>query len=215
MTSFPLDSAGYTYRPLKKGQQGWDIYALQSALKGAGFYTTYAVDGYAGAITDKAIRDYQAASGLTVDGIAGIVTQRSLALRDMYAANVKYKLPQGALKGQIESESGYILGNHSPRYENGSFDVGVTQRNTAYVSLDTGFDAPDSLDFLGAHIRRKYNEYKSYGVITSERRLWELAQGSWNRPAWTDRLAKGLSLTQSQSTWIEGYIDRVSAYLVV
>jgi hypothetical protein len=91
----------------------------------------------------------------------------------------------------------------------------VTQRNSAFAPFDDGFDAPKSLDFLGGHIRSKYNEYKGYGVITSERRLWELAQGSWNRPAWTDRLAKGLSLTKSQSDWIEGYIDRVSAYLVV
>jgi Putative peptidoglycan binding domain len=225
VTSFPLTDAPYKYRPLKKGMSGWDVYALQSALIGAGLYrktdgSPRALDGLFGDGTHEAVRDWQTASALTVDGIAGIVTQRTLAIKDMAAISKKYSLPSGALKGQVEAESAFQLGNHSVKYSipvspSYAWDAGVTQRSSRYTPLDEGFHAPRSLEVLGKQIRAKYNEYKALGVVKNERRLWELAQGSWNAPAWTDRLARGGTLPAANKEWIEDYIDRVTVYLVV
>jgi peptidoglycan hydrolase-like protein with peptidoglycan-binding domain len=172
------------------------------------------LDGVFGGMTDAAVRDYQHAMALTVDGIAGIATQRSLAIRE--AANVTrhFQLPQGALKGQIEAESAFILGNHSPQY-NGFYDTGIAQRSSQYTPFIEGFHVIKSLDALGSRLRMNYNRYKSFGKITNERRLWELAQGSWNAPSWTDTLAKGGTLSPANRQWIEDYIDRVTVYLVV
>jgi peptidoglycan hydrolase-like protein with peptidoglycan-binding domain len=51
---------------------------VQLALKKAGFYTG-AIDGQIGRNTRKAIKAFQKANGLTVDGIAGTKTKELLA----------------------------------------------------------------------------------------------------------------------------------------
>ena len=50
---------------------------LQTALNALG-YACGAADGIFGAATEKAVRAFQAANGLTVDGIAGKATQEAL-----------------------------------------------------------------------------------------------------------------------------------------
>lgn len=214
MPSYPLNEKGYQYRPLKQGQRGWDVYALQTALADAGF-PLGDFDGIFGPATHRAVCGYQESRALTSDGIAGTVTQRSLALREAWNAQRKYKLPSGSMKGQVEAESAFLLGNHSPVYGEGWYDVGVTQRATRYTAIGVGFNSPASLEALAKQVRTNYDLYKSYGKVTNERRLWELAMGSWNAPAWTNTLAKGGTLKPEQKAWIEDYVDRVTVYLSV
>lgn len=213
--SFPLNKDGYVYRPLKRGiPLGWDVYALQTGLSAAGL-AVGTPDGDFGPKTYAAVRGFQEQQGLVQDGIAGSATQRALCLYVIFPVQRQRGVTSGLMKGQVESECGFQVGNHPPQYSNGSWDAGVTQRNTVYAPLVKGFDMLDSLQVLAIQLRSKYEEYKGYGKVTSERRLWELAAGSWNRPAWTDKLAKGGTLTAQQSSWIEGYIDRVTTYLAV
>lgn len=212
--NYTLDSRGYRYRPLKRGDKGYDVYALQTALFGVG-HSPGPFDGDFGPKTDNATKQFQERLGLVRDGIAGVVTQRTLTLQLIWPVQRAKQTPAGLLRGQIEKESAFLVGNHSPRYDDGEFDIGVTQRNTNYVTYFDGFDAHGSILALGHKLQSKYTEYKRYGKVTSERRLWELAAGSWNAPAWTDRLAKGQSLSTSQKNWIEAYIDRVCVYLVL
>lgn len=212
-----LNPAGYRYRPLKSGDRGWDVYALQSALVALGF-PVGPNDGIWGSKTEVAVRAFQERYDLKVDGVAGVVTQRAAALALIWPAQRTHRLPSGLMRGQIEKESGFILGNHSPAYErNGQrhYDVGVTQRSTQYVSYETGYSAASSIDKLGETVRGNYNKYKAYGKITNERRLWELAAGSWNAPSWTDTLAKGGTLSPANRDHIEAYIDRVTVYLTI
>lgn len=66
-------------RYLEKGCKGEDVRALQILLIGHGFSCgPDGADGDLGANTDKAIRNYQKAKGLTVDGSAGPITMASL-----------------------------------------------------------------------------------------------------------------------------------------
>ena len=51
---------------------------IQTALKNAGYYKG-AIDGHIGKDTRKAIREFQKANGLKVDGIAGTKTRELLA----------------------------------------------------------------------------------------------------------------------------------------
>ena len=210
----PLSTAGYRYRALKKGDSGWDCYALQTALGGVG-HSPGPADGEFGPATDKAVRGYQEARGLVADGIAGVVTQRSLALALIWPQQKAKNTPPGLLRGMVEKESSFVLGNHTPRYEDGQYDIGVCQRNTNYATYIDGFNAVDSVRVLAARVRSKYDAYKAKGKVTDERRLWGLAAGSWNAPAFTDKLASGGTLSQSQSDHIEGYIRRVTVYLVI
>ena len=64
---------------LKKGEKGDQVKALQALLIGYGFSCgAKAVDGSFGSATDKAVRAYQKANGLTVDGSVGPATWSKL-----------------------------------------------------------------------------------------------------------------------------------------
>lgn len=66
-------------RNLKKGCTGDDVKALQTALIRSGYACgSTGADGDFGANTEKAVKAYQKAKGLTVDGIAGKNTVESL-----------------------------------------------------------------------------------------------------------------------------------------
>lgn len=67
-----------TNKLLKIGSRGKDVSTLQQKLKALGHYT-YTVDGIYGSITASAVRKYQRANGLKVDGIAGPRTLSALA----------------------------------------------------------------------------------------------------------------------------------------
>lgn len=62
---------------LKMGDKGIKVTELQSDLAKVGF-SPGAADGIFGPATDKAVRDFQRANGLMVDGIAGPATQAKL-----------------------------------------------------------------------------------------------------------------------------------------
>ena len=231
MPSFLLKDApaAYVYRPLKKDDFGWDVYALQTGLREAGYgIGASGADGWFGADVHESVKAFQQAHGLAVDGIAGIVTQTYIVKTLAPVATAKYKLPRNALKGQIEKESGNQLGNHSGEYSDGSYDIGVTQRNTRYHTYDDGFDVGDSIEYLAAYIRERFDKYRDPSNAerlrarglpqTDPRRKWELAQGAWNRPAYANYLAgrpmsESLKPSASQVEWLEGYIDRVTSYV--
>ena len=65
----PAAAAGYT--TLRKGSKGSDVKRLQNALKSMGYYNI-AVDGIYGKGTVAAVKAFQYAKGLTVDGVAGL-----------------------------------------------------------------------------------------------------------------------------------------------
>lgn len=61
---------------LRRGSSGTEVRQLQQALKDRGY--DIAVDGRFGPNTEAAVRRFQAAQGLTVDGLAGPATQGRL-----------------------------------------------------------------------------------------------------------------------------------------
>ena len=65
---------------------------------------------------------------------------------------------------------------------------------------------------LCEQIANKWEEYREYGEVEPDRALG-LACGSWNRPAWTDKLARGLTLDSVSLAWIDGYIERVTSFV--
>ncbi len=64
-------------RTLRKGMRGDDVKSLQQALTAAGF-DTKGSDGVFGSNTETAVRNFQRAKGLTVDGVAGAATLKAL-----------------------------------------------------------------------------------------------------------------------------------------
>lgn len=68
---------GYVMPTLRKGDSGAQVKALQALLNGYG-YGCGKVDGGFGVKTDSAVKSYQAAMGLTVDGVCGDAMWRKL-----------------------------------------------------------------------------------------------------------------------------------------
>ncbi len=66
-----------TYTKLKKGSSGTAVKALVAELKNQGYYTGSITSSYTSAV-EAAVRAFQQAKGLTVDGIAGSNTQHAL-----------------------------------------------------------------------------------------------------------------------------------------
>lgn len=69
----------------KYGSTGHEVRQVQTALKQQGYYTG-SVDGIYGSRTQAAVRKFQAARGLTVDGICGANTLRALGISGSSAA---------------------------------------------------------------------------------------------------------------------------------
>lgn len=74
-------------RYLRKGSVGQDVKQLQSRLnevQGSGLL----VDGWFGAITEKAVKNFQARNNLLIDGIVGSKTYQALGM--LKRASPKY-----------------------------------------------------------------------------------------------------------------------------
>ena len=217
--NWELAPGAYSYRPLSRLEPpmtGVDVYALQSAFRGFGF--ELALDGVLGDKTAEAIWHYQESRNLVVDGIAGIATQRDLALALASRFRAEYRLPTGLPRGHIEKESGFQLGNYTAPYTAGSAvgsrDLGVVQRNTRFHKIEDAFDVMDSLKVLCERVVAYHREYVDHGEVNS-RRAWELACGSWNAPAYTDYLAglpRGLKPGPTAHDALNAYIKATTAY---
>ena len=64
----------------KQGSSGSVVTKIQQTLKASGYYT-YAVDGIYGSRTTAAVKKYQKAKGLTVDGICGAQTLAAMGIQ--------------------------------------------------------------------------------------------------------------------------------------
>jgi peptidoglycan hydrolase-like protein with peptidoglycan-binding domain len=88
---------------------------LQETLEDLG-YTVGGIDGFFGSRTDRAVRAFQADSGLTVDGVGGRVTKTALAgaTFDTGTSDILSLGSRGADVRKLQSllnESGFDAGN--------------------------------------------------------------------------------------------------------
>jgi peptidoglycan hydrolase-like protein with peptidoglycan-binding domain len=200
--------------------KGEDVYALQTALVDQGFSVgNSGADGYFGNDTSTAVKAFQKAHGLVVDGIAGGKTQKLLS--NLIGARVADKagVPVKRVYGQTEHESSDWLGIYSAQYPNGSYDAGDAQMNTGLTPPQDGFNVPKALTALASRIKHYYDHFAGL----PEARRWDLAQGTWNAPAWACYIAKQEGATQvtasetakptdAQRQQLESYIAAVSVY---
>lgn len=231
--SFPTYDRYRTLKLTDPYQRGEDVYALQTAINGLGMNLDE--DGILGPGTAKAIKVAQTELGVTVDGLAGGGTQQALVKREANQARDEHNLPLGLIFGQLQHESGCRVGNYSAQRSDGSWDMGVAQRNTNFYGVKESLDVPYVIDFLGEYVA---TYHRLYAGVADARRRWELSSGAWNAPAYTGRIAQneGATVTNSRPSWwptripyvgkassvptdarakIEAYMDSATAYMVL
>lgn len=217
---------------VRKGDVSHTVWALQTALNLHGHGLV--VDGVFGRLTDRSVRLWQEGRGLTVDGIAGGATQRDLVAVAVENLAPRLGLRVDAILHQVTHESGRLVGNHTARYSDRSFDAGLAQTNTRFHAIEHGFDADYALSTLCKFVRVRHDAYSkpdpqrparlaARGLPTpGPARRWELAHGSWNRPAWaawlagqsgSDPVAPAGEPTAEQRGQLERYMDLAVADL--
>lgn len=184
-----LAAGAYRYRPLREGLVGWDVWALQAALGGL------VRDGDFGAKTTSAVLVFQRARFTDLDdhdGIAGVKTQIALAKQMIWPVQKDQATPSGLLRGLVEGESGFWLGNHTAPYPNGTRDLGVCMfnRNPTAENLAWAFDGRKAI----AETARRWVLRRDYylpmaGANGSERLAGRYAVLHHNWPAAADRFA--------------------------
>ncbi len=111
-------SGSTTYTTLQEGDESSAVKTLQQKLKTLGYYTG-SVDGKYGSGTTDAVRDFQRANNLTVDGKAGATTQGLL-----YSGNAKSATSYSTLREYDEGTAVKTLQSTlaSLGYYDGSID---------------------------------------------------------------------------------------------
>ena len=70
-------NGNYPFMELRKGDESFEVSALQTRLTALGYYQKEVVDTF-GAGTYNALRQFEKANGLTVDGVASVTDQQVL-----------------------------------------------------------------------------------------------------------------------------------------
>jgi hypothetical protein len=185
------------YRPLELRDPylfGEDVFALQTAL--SELVGEIGTDGWYGEQTDHALDQFQERAGIWVPKpISGPATQNAI-VRTFISRITSVRWRRRQMLGQIEKESSKLLGNYSAQRENGSYDAGVTQRNTQFTPARQGFNVPLSMQALFEVVGQFYALYEDTskfrpwsGDYGKERRRRLLAIGAWNGWAYTNYLA--------------------------
>jgi hypothetical protein len=153
------------------------------------------------------------------DGKAGPVTQRYLTLDRIHPVTSFFGLPQGLLRGIINQESAFLVGNHTGVYSNGKRDLGLCQHNSYpnAAECQLWFDGRWSIQFLAGDsergLRPRKDKYYGRPGAQTHQRAWELAAGSWHTPSWADTLASGGNLGPVAKEHFDNYVAKVTTYV--
>lgn len=134
-TNPPASGGNGGYATLREGDANDNVKKLQQKLKDLGYYTG-SVDGKYGSGTVTAVQSFQAATGLTVDGVAGPATQQRL-----YGDTSSYNKVVGSLK---------------------QFDEGANVRDMQYTLYELGY-YQDTIN--GIYGESTYNAVKEFQMI--------------------------------------------------
>jgi len=196
-----LAAGAYRYRALVEGLDGYDVYALQKAVGET-------PDGAFGPATAGTVRAFQRKHQLADDAIAGPATQRQIAQGLIWPVQARLGTPPGLARGIVEGESGFLLGQHTAVYANGTRDVGLVQENVSPTAqnLSRAFDGAGSIArTMGVLVDRQKRYLPMRGVAGDDRKAWRYAVLAHNWPAAAEQFALG-----TVSSW--SYVSRGARY---
>lgn len=195
----------------REGDNSIGVWSMQKALTARG--VAVSADGDFGPGTKAAVIAWQKAQGLTADGIAGPMTQRSLVQKTVDARDVKTPMvPAKLLYGFAEGEGGWFLGavNWSVA---GGVDCGVFQRRVydeQYgddAAIERAFNTSYQCDLLADRLVELYGIFLARagtkdgtGGLSPNEKAWRLSALNHNYPSGADYISK-YPVSQLSSYW--------------
>lgn len=204
----------------RKGDEGESVAALQVNLHGV------LIDGRFGAQTARAVREVQAKHDLTVDGIAGVATQRAICIALSRGPSRAHGVPRGLLKSLMANESGFILAAYSPHPSDTGFDLGAYQNSVppGQGSDDLyhhSYSVSEMAEQVAVMLDTQHNAFahpvaswylEHIGAGNPQRFAWQLALLNHNWPVAAEGIAERGSIYRDaeQDTIPEDWILRAS-----
>jgi hypothetical protein len=193
---------------LKEGDHHLAVWGLQMFLNGYDWCNIQA-DGSFGPATDKMVKEYQRKTSATQDGIVGPQTNQRIVRSCIVAAPKGASLPKGLAEGQIDGESGRIIGAVNASVP-GGLDLGLTQRRCygpPYNEQDV-MAAINPRVAVVATVSDIITRYKTFASSVGYKRYgieyaWRLAMLAHNWPFGAQELAAGRGLSTTKiATWV-------------
>lgn len=222
--------------PIREGDDGWPVYALQDALVSVG--RTVPTDGAFGPRTHRAVRGFQGNNGLEPDGIAGVQTQRKLIERISHKTFAAFpNLPDGLLRGYAEAEGANILAAtnwFTPAGGRPGVDCGVVQWRQygppfEERGLKKAFSCEDSFAYATLILLDRIQQYRLRRPILDKPMLLRIAVLAHNAPFLSEQIVRTGSLSTptapamwttkpggghyTHREWLKVYPDRIMRYV--
>lgn len=195
----PVFTPTQIYRSsLKRGMDGWDVWAVQIALNSHIPSPNLVLDGVAGPKFEQAVKSVQTALKVHVDGIIGPVTQAAFCA--VKCNRTKTIVPAGLVTGICFGESSGIIPTTSKLYSNDTRDYGPLQNNkpaatVSQAELREAYNPEVEAQRVAHEIRNTYERFRklNHGLPTME--TWRLAILNYNWEAAAEAIVKGEGAT--------------------
>lgn len=165
---------------LSKGSKGEKVKELQTLLKNKGYYTEK-IDGEFGEYTLTALKKYQKANGLAVDGIFGPVTCKKLNTSNNGSNGVYTSSPHWLSAGcnKLGQCTGYFCAPHSFRQILAKWNIdnyseytlagymGTTSAGTSHYGIETGIATVAKKE--GIKLKVEWKNFSDLGNNKAER----------------------------------------------
>lgn len=176
-------------------------------------FPTLIEDGAFGPGTESAVKWWQQAVGLPIDGVFGPASQKRLVRSIERRVEGEVVFPIGLLASVIEGESGnYIAAvNWSVA---GGVDCGYTQRRVyeqadgtmRQTDIEKAWDSPAQFRLAAQTFREKKDYYLTRAGVKNRadkiEYAWRLAVLNHNWPYGAQRLADGYTLSNKVADWV-------------
>lgn len=147
---------------LGKGSAGNEVSSLQNRMKNAGFFNG-PVTGYYGSLTKNAVANFQLATGIAPDGVAGAHTQRKLNDVELMARVVHGEARGESYVGKVAVAAVILNRMDDSRFPKNAYSV-VHQTN-AFTAVHDG----------------QYNinpDHSAYRAVIDAMKGWDPTYGS-------------------------------------
>lgn len=182
---------------LQKGSRGDEVVKLQQMLRDAGFFNYPTNTGFFGDITDKALRDFQQAQGIKVDGVFGQRSQTALnGYKQLIDIQKNPNIPADVKKvlspsnGDVRVQAEYAPGLTEEDYANirTRAEQELEPFYKAQQAYETG-DANSQIDSVTNNYNNQIQQYKQNAVDdANEQDTTEGIKGTWASSARKSRM---------------------------